>query len=179
MEPAQVLSTVMKPTVMRKPVANYTFSNVVGGLDGTKGWGVSLSFREAGETVSVDLTSVHEVYVCLAMMENTILDFEYLSNQAGFSPTEIAGLIILLYREQLPAGVPVPLSSAKCEQEHLLKTGNVIFNIPRPENYTLIVGKAAGYLASSFAVEVGITKTEEAMVTETITITTLTTRTLW
>lgn len=39
-EPTQVPSTVEKHTTVQKVVANFTHSGTLGGLDGTKGWGV-------------------------------------------------------------------------------------------------------------------------------------------
>jgi len=157
--------TVVEPTV--SVVATYKFENVVGGLDWTKGWGLFLGFREAGETVAVDLTAVHEVFVCLARLQKIELDIKYLMNKLElYSLKEIDAFIARVKSGEIPVGTPLPLQSAECEEERLLKTGKVTFTIPCPGSYVLVVGKAAGYVASSFLLDVTVTKT------------TLTTRTL-
>lgn len=176
-EPTQVLSTVEKHTTVQKVVANFTHSGTLGGLDGTKGWGVSLGLRNASETVVVEVTSVHEVLVCLTKTAKTKLDEKYLRN-LGFSGIETLVVALLIETEKIPQGTPFPLEAADCKQEQLLKTGKASFTIPSQGNYTLVIGKAAGYIVTSFKVDVTISETKEVIVTETITITTMTTRTL-
>jgi hypothetical protein len=172
-EPTQVLSTVERITTTHQVIGNHKTTNVLGGSYPT-GWGYSLGTRKAGDKVVVDLSSVHEVYVCFAKLNKTLPDIKYITNNPPtdkwLEPT------IYYYRASLWAELPIGFGD--CEERTLTKSGVISFTIPSQGNYTLVIGKAAGYIATSFKIDVTIIETKEVIVTETITITTMTTRTL-
>ena len=153
-----------KTTIIRNVVASFSASNALGivnpGWGSSKeeilGWGYGLGFRSIGDNVTVNLSSVYDVYVCLARAKSIMPNYRYMMFVHSIYKTEEMEKFA---QERLKlTGIQLPIDFATCEEKQLLKSGTVSFTISSPDNYVLVIGKAAGYLASSFKIDVTISE---------------------
>jgi hypothetical protein len=153
-----------KTTIVRNVVASFSASNALGavktswssGEERILAWGYGLGSRSIGDNVTVNLSSVYEVYVCLAEVESIMPNMMYMMYVHSIYKVEEMEKFA---QERLKLiGTQLPIDSAACKEKELLKAGTVTFTIPSPDHYVLVIGKAAGYLTSSFKIDVTISE---------------------